>query len=54
MKRDSSPKRLFLVAGYSAKNIVDASLVYYVQNLSKYGDIVLVMDNDIPAAQLKK
>lgn len=53
MKRDSSPKRLFLVAGYSAKNIVDASLVYYVQNLSKYGDIVLVMDNDIPAAQLK-
>ena len=44
----SKNKRLFLIAGYSAKNIVDASLVYMVQKLSKCGDVILVMDCDAP------
>ncbi|MDE6570673.1 MAG: rhamnan synthesis F family protein [Alphaproteobacteria bacterium] len=49
-----SVKRLFLFAAYDADGIVDASLVQYVRALSKFGDIVLVMDNDADDAQLKK
>ena len=50
----SKNKRLFLIAGYSAKNIVDASLVYMVQKLSKCGDVILVMDCDAPDSELGK
>ncbi|MDE6478313.1 MAG: rhamnan synthesis F family protein [Alphaproteobacteria bacterium] len=49
-----SVKRLFLFAAYDADGIVDASLVQYVRALSKFGDIVLVMDNNADDAQLKK
>lgn len=45
-KNKSRIKRLFLFAGYDARGHVDASLIYYVQSLSKYGDVVLHMDND--------
>ena len=47
-------KRLFLVAGYSPKNIADDSLVYMAQKLSECGDVILVMDNDLPDSELDK
>ena len=47
-------KRLFLFAGYHPKNIIDDALAYYVQSLSKFGDVVLCMDSDCPAAELSK
>lgn len=47
-------KRLFLFAGYNAAGIVDDALVYYVKSLSKFGDVVLVMDSDCPDSELKK
>ena len=47
-------KRLFLFAGYDKNGIVDDSLIYYVRALSKHGDVVLFMDSDCPATQIKK
>lgn len=47
-------KRLFIFAGYSANNRVDAALRYYVQALSRFGDVVLYMDCDAPKSELKK
>lgn len=47
-------RRLILIAGYSAQNIVDASLVFMVKTLSSFGDIVLVMDSDVPKTELDK
>ena len=47
-------RRLFLLAGYSARGAVDESLVYMVQSLSTHGDIILVMDCDVPAPELDK
>lgn len=47
MERNKSRiKRLFLFAGYDARGHVDASLIYYVQALEHYGDVVLHMDSD--------
>ena len=54
MKKNSSNKRLFLVAGYSAKNIVDAALVYLVQKLAACGDVILIMDSDTPRVELNR
>ena len=42
------------MAGYSARGAVDESLVYMVQSLSTHGDIILVMDCDVPAPELDK
>lgn len=50
----SRTKRLFLFAGYNAHGRIDAALVYYVAALSKIGDVVLIMDSDIPPAEMKK
>lgn len=47
-------KRLFLFAGFDRDNIVDDTLIYYIQALSKLGDIIFVMDNDLPGQELKK
>ncbi|MDE6251010.1 MAG: rhamnan synthesis F family protein [Alphaproteobacteria bacterium] len=47
-------KRLFIFAGYSATNRVDAALTYYVRALSELGDVVLYMDCDAPKSELKK
>lgn len=47
-------KRLFIFAGYNANNRVDAALIYYVQALSRFGDVVLYMDCDAPKSELKK
>ena len=40
-------KRLFLFAGYDKDGIIDDTLVHYLTELSKLGDIVLVMDCDV-------
>lgn len=50
----SKTKRLFLFAGYDCDNIVDNTLIYYIQALSKLGDVVFVMDNDLPESEIKK
>ena len=47
-------KRLFIFAGYNAAGRVDASLVYYVRALSRFGDVVLYMDSNVPKSELKK
>lgn len=49
-----STKRLFLFAGFDTDNIVDDTVVYYIKELSKLGDIVFVMDNDLPKSEIKK
>lgn len=47
-------KRLFLFAGFDRDNVIDDTLIYYVNALSKLGDIVFVMDNDIEDTEIKK
>ncbi len=47
-------KRLFIVAGYDATGIVDASLTHLVKSLSEFGDVVMYMDSDVPTQELKK
>jgi lipopolysaccharide biosynthesis protein len=47
-------KRLFLFAGYNKSGFIDDALVFYVQNLSKFGDIVLCMDSDTPDSEMEK
>ncbi len=47
-------KRLFLFAGYDRDNRIDASLVYMLNQISKNGDIIFVMDCDCPDTELDK
>lgn len=49
-----SNKRLFLFAGYNKSGLIDDALVYYIKHLSKFGDIILVMDSDCNESELKK
>lgn len=43
------------MAGYSRDNTLDATLLDYINNLQAAdGDVILVMDNDLPADELKK
>ncbi len=49
-----SIKRLFLVAAYDRMGHVDASLEYYVRELSQYGDVIVHMDNDCDDGSIKK
>ncbi len=46
------PKRLFLFAGYSAKKKINDALIYMLKQLKKCGDIILIVDSDIPAKEL--
>ena len=46
------PKRLFLFAGYDKDGIIDDALIYYLSELSKYGDIIVYIDNDIKTKNL--
>ena len=39
-------KRLFLFAGYDANGIIDDAIIYYAEQLNKFGDIILCMDCD--------
>lgn len=51
-------RRLFIFAAYYPKDpshgVIDDSLLIYLRELHKLGDIVLYMDNDDAEAQLKK
>ena len=47
-------KRLFLFAGFDKDNIIDNTLIYYINALSKLGDIIFVIDNDIETNEIKK
>ena len=47
-------KRLFLFAGFDKDNIVDDTVVYYVNSLAKLGDVIFVMDNDLSKSEIKK
>lgn len=49
-----NPKRLFLFAGFDKDNIVDDTVIYYVTALSKLGDVVFIMDNDLPKTEINK
>lgn len=49
-----SVKRVFLFAAYDPRGGVDDALVQYVRALSKFGRVVLVMDNDAQAGELQK
>lgn len=46
-------RRLFLFAAYEEAGVVGESLLWYLKNLSKVGDVVLVADSDIDASQLE-
>jgi len=47
-------KRLFLFAAFDRDNVVDDTLTYYVRELSKLGDVVFVMDNELKENEIKK
>lgn len=47
-------KRLFLFSSFDEHNRVSPPLLYYLENLAKFGDIIFVADNTIPAADLEK
>lgn len=47
-------KRLFLFAGYDANGIIDDAILYYAQQLSEIGDIVLYMDCDAKKSEINK
>jgi len=47
-------KRLFLFAGFDKDNIVDDTVTYYVNALSKLGDVIFFADNDLPKSEIKK
>jgi lipopolysaccharide biosynthesis protein len=51
-------KRLFIFAAYDPadprRGVIDDSLLVYLRELSRLGDIVLYMDNDVDPAQMKK
>lgn len=49
-----SSNRLFLFAGYTPDGIIDDALVFYIQSLHNFGDIIFVMDSDCPESELKK
>ena len=47
-------KRLFLFAGYTADGIIDDALIFYIQELSKCGDVILCMDSECSKTELNK
>ena len=51
---DSRKKRLFLFAGFNKSARVDDALIYYINTLNKFGDIILVMDSDCPKSETNK
>ena len=50
----STYKRLFLFAGYDRDGIIDDALIYYVSNLSNFGDVLLYMDSDCKKSEIDK
>ena len=47
-------KHLFLVAAYDHDGIIDDALIYYMQKLKTFGDVILYMDCDAPETELSK
>ena len=47
-------KSLFLFAGYDANSVLDDALIFYIHELSKFGDVILCMDSDCAASELAK
>ena len=47
-------KRLFLIAGYDKNGHVNAAFIHLVREFSKYGDCVVVMDNESTQPELDK
>ena len=47
-------KRLFLFAGFDKDGKIDDSMVYYLRNLSMYGDIIVCIDNEFNKHEIKK
>ncbi len=47
-------KRLFIFASYDKDSIVDDTVLHYLNELSVFGDIIFVMDNDTPNEELAK
>ena len=50
----SRSKRLFLFAGFDPDGVIDDAMVYYLRNLSLYGDVIVCMDNKFDKRQIKK
>ena len=47
-------KRLFLFASYDKDKVINDSLLYYLRQLSELGDIIFIMDTDVPSDELAK
>lgn len=47
-------KRLFVFAAYDVQGVVDGSLLHYVSELTKVGDVVFVMDSNATDEELDK
>ena len=47
-------KRLFIFAAYATDGVIGGSLLYYLNTISKLGDIIFIMDNDISASEMSK
>ena len=47
-------KRLFIFAAYAPDGVIGGSLLYYLNTISKLGDIIFIMDNDISASEMSK
>lgn len=47
-------KRLFLFAGFTPNGKIDDALIYYIKTLHKFGDVILCMDSNCNATELKK
>lgn len=50
----SRNKRLFLFAAYDKDGIISDAMVYYLRNLSMFGDIIVCMDNKFNKREIKK
>ncbi len=50
----SITKKLFLFAGFDKQGIIDDALVYYVQTLSKHGDIIVCFDCNCSKSEIDK
>ena len=47
-------KRLFVFAGFDKDNIVDDTVIYYVNALSGLGDVIFIADTDLSENEIKK
>lgn len=47
-------KRLFLFAGYDKDGIIDDALIYYISKISRYGDVIVCIDNDLKKSEINK